>query len=588
MQTPEQEPKTHPSAFGISTRGAILLIVLTALVLRVWGLDFGLPQTFHPDEPIVVTRALYSVASGDWNPKAFHWPSLQFYILGLEYEVWYLYGRLSGDWSNADPEFISYSLHFPGGFYYLGRFTTALFGIGCVWLTFLLSRRFFRDPAAIAAAAVMAMHPIVTRHSRFITPDIPSEFFFLAAVLLLDRLFVSLENSRRPAPGDTGSNFYKFAFASAVMVGLGAGTKYHVGVLALPLMAVVLITPSGLKFMSRIGIAVALGVTCLVVFFITTPFALLDFPKFRDDLQIIGWHLQDKHIGMEAYGGMWMSSLRTLIKDCGWSWIIVGALSSIWFLFKKPRRTWPLIFAFALPLIGLSQLNVYADRYLIPVIPLFALGIGLLVDYLLSVTEKQTKWKGIYRVLILIGFLLVSFKGISVLATDAHRLTLPDTREYALVWVEEYIPHDSRILVEQGGPDLNDSSLAPLVPEPSYWITDLTPLFFRGGGNKDPLDELVEARPEWVITSSEVRYRYMRPSAEEEYPDLVAVFRIYYRLIEMHLAEEERWTPGPGLMGPELVIYRVPEGLWDRVQLDETTIESVLENTNGTHENHEL
>ena len=102
-------------------------------------------------------------------------------------------------------------------------------------------------------------------------------------------------------------------------------------------------------------------------------------------------------------------------------------------------------------------------------------------------------------------------------------------------------------------------------------------MFSRGGEEKDPLDRLIEARPEWVITSSRVRDRYMRPGAEKEFPGLVAAFKIYYSLIDGYLEEVARFSPGGGIEGPEIVVYRVPEGLWDRVMVGSTSVGEALE-----------
>jgi hypothetical protein len=180
-------------------------------------------------------------------------------------------------------------------------------------------------------------------------------------------------------------------------------------------------------------------------------------------------------------------------------------------------------------------------------------------------------------VAILVATILIGAGGLIVAGEEAHRLTLPDTREAALSWVIENIPAGSGVVEEQGGPDLYSTELAPLAPEPTYRLVEITPMFSRGGEEKDPLDRLVAARPEWVITSSRVRDRYMRPGAEREFPELVAAFKIYYSLIDGYLREVARFTPGRGTEGPQIAVYRVPEGFWDRVMVGNTTVGEALE-----------
>ena len=56
------------------------LILLIALALRVAGTSFGLPGTFHPDEPHHINTAVY-FGSGDLNPHVFKYPTLWMYFL---------------------------------------------------------------------------------------------------------------------------------------------------------------------------------------------------------------------------------------------------------------------------------------------------------------------------------------------------------------------------------------------------------------------------------------------------------------------------------------------------------------------------
>jgi 4-amino-4-deoxy-L-arabinose transferase-like glycosyltransferase len=637
MNHPEETPSSRRSPFGLSPKGILLLILLGSAVLRVWGLDFGLPQRFHPDEPIVVSRAQYGVATNDWNPRLFHWPSLQIYILGLEYEVWYGVQAVMGSLQSEEYEeipssdrFIAYALRAPGGFYYLGRLTTMLFGVGVVWLVFRLARRFLSVQGALAASAIVALDPIMIRHSRYITPDIPAEFFFLAALFFIDRLYVSLRNTRGGSDEETSertSNPLPMLIWAGVMIGLGTGTKYPVGVLAAPLALTVLIAPSAIGFGKRILYAAAGCVMVGLAFLIATPYAALDFPKFWYDIRTVSAHVQAGHIGMEATGGIWIASLRRIVVDSGWAWFAAGAIGIATLVIGRFRRVWPVMLSMVFILVGLAPLDVFSDRYLIPLIPFWAIGIGTLFSYIrpdmspknaffvvplllvttligwleslegilegvaewlvsilmsalfviLTVAGSRRRRHDLMTAALLIAFLALIGSGLMRSVTEARDLTLPDTREFALGWVEMNIPPHSVIIEEQGGPDLNSADLIPLVPEPWYYIREIAPLFSRGTEFRDPLDILLSTRPGWVITSSQVRHRYMREGAEEEFPGVVAAFWEYYRLIDNYLVEEARFTPGNGVVGNEIVIYSVPEGFWNRVIVGEATVGEVLE-----------
>ncbi|MGB3058399.1 MAG: hypothetical protein WBE17_01555, partial [Anaerolineae bacterium] len=50
---------------------ALAAILLIAVALRLWGINFGLPYLYHPDEPGYVAIAQNMVKTGDLNPHFF-------------------------------------------------------------------------------------------------------------------------------------------------------------------------------------------------------------------------------------------------------------------------------------------------------------------------------------------------------------------------------------------------------------------------------------------------------------------------------------------------------------------------------------
>jgi hypothetical protein len=59
-------------------RWALVGLIVLGLVLRVWGITFGLPYLYHPDEPLGVSVAINMVKTGDLNPHFFGYGSLFF------------------------------------------------------------------------------------------------------------------------------------------------------------------------------------------------------------------------------------------------------------------------------------------------------------------------------------------------------------------------------------------------------------------------------------------------------------------------------------------------------------------------------
>ena len=114
----------------------LLLIVLLALLLRLWRLDFGqeLPYLAHTDEPTQYNPAIRIIKTGDLNPHFFNYPSLTIYIDTVVLYLGFLVGRLLGAFESvADLQPIRTVQMAVGvvgnpGLLLLGRATTALIG----------------------------------------------------------------------------------------------------------------------------------------------------------------------------------------------------------------------------------------------------------------------------------------------------------------------------------------------------------------------------------------------------------------------------------------------------------------------------
>ncbi len=79
----------------------MLLIVGVGLALRLWGIGFGLPYFYNPDEGVPVTAALRMLHTGDLNPGFFHWSSLLLYLNAAAFWLYYVFGALAGRFSSV-------------------------------------------------------------------------------------------------------------------------------------------------------------------------------------------------------------------------------------------------------------------------------------------------------------------------------------------------------------------------------------------------------------------------------------------------------------------------------------------------------
>ena len=75
---------------------SIFVILLLAALLRIWGLDFGLPNDrCRPDEYMISVVAL-GMGNGDLNPHFFNYPTLFIYLCFICYGLYFVLGYAAG------------------------------------------------------------------------------------------------------------------------------------------------------------------------------------------------------------------------------------------------------------------------------------------------------------------------------------------------------------------------------------------------------------------------------------------------------------------------------------------------------------
>ncbi len=154
------------------------------------------------------------------------------------------------------------------------RALTGLIDVGTVWLIYLLGRRLYGVGVGLLAAAFLAVDVMHIQLAHFFTVDPYMAFFVVAAVYFM---------VRTGEQGGRGDNLLTRSLANlllaSVFVGLAVGSKFAAVLLFLPLAVTVWIvvneqrrhTPSFVKLFAAVVFAAFLA------FFVTNPFAVLDF-----------------------------------------------------------------------------------------------------------------------------------------------------------------------------------------------------------------------------------------------------------------------------------------------------------------------
>ena len=118
--------------------------------LRLYGLRYGLPAVYNPDEVAIMSRAL-AFAKWDFNPHNFLYPSFYFYALF----AWEGLTALLAVATRSVESFGAFQREFfldPTRVFVAGRLLTALLGAGTVVATGVLGSRVSGRFAGVLAA----------------------------------------------------------------------------------------------------------------------------------------------------------------------------------------------------------------------------------------------------------------------------------------------------------------------------------------------------------------------------------------------------------------------------------------------------
>ena len=117
---------------------ALYLILVLGFVVRFYGVQFGLPEIYHADEPMVVNHAV-AYGSWDFNPHYFKLPPLLSYSLFFLYGIYFVLGYIVNVF-NSISEFEMLFLTDPSSFYLIGRTVFGvIFGTATIYLVYLLA-----------------------------------------------------------------------------------------------------------------------------------------------------------------------------------------------------------------------------------------------------------------------------------------------------------------------------------------------------------------------------------------------------------------------------------------------------------------
>ena len=429
----------------------LFFILSLALLIRLPGLPYPFP--FSGDAYRYLQIAV-KFGSGDINPHFFTHPALSFYITYVAEASLFIFSYLVGFVDSAsDFAGLFFSNLFP--FLVAGRIPSLLFGIGTIYLVYLIGKKIWSRDAALCASIMLTLTPLHIIESQTIRIRSIATFF---GILCLFFVFNILEKGRK--------RDYILAGSS---LGFALATEYTMIFFTFPILTVIILRLLGQKdnkedicLSPKKGLLL-ICIAALVVFVLSTPFTLFDYPSnvntFFSNLKYgvetthyIASTSTDNSYLVTKLKKIMMNFYYTInilfrndISSMGKVFASVSIAGVMFAIYKRDKKD--IILLSLLPGYFLIQpLVVYQMPRMVlmayPVLILFA------SRFLVASLEWGCKRNKVQKLVFYLLIFVLVLPNLVWSAKHINQLLQKDTRIMAKNWIEENIPSGSHILIE--------------------------------------------------------------------------------------------------------------------------------------------
>ena len=509
----------RPQPSARTTAWLLGLIVLLALGLRLYGIDWDDGGLFHPDERAILMQTeridfpssgsefgdLFSAEDSPLNPGWFNYGSLPIYMLRTVQAV----ASPVTDWDLFD-------LRIPG------RVISTLADTVTILLVFAFGARWYGRRVGLLSAALTALAVIHIQLSHFFAVDTILTMFILAT------LFVSARVAHTGSRRDT--------LIAGVLFALAVTTKASAAPLVLTIAASHLIyafsipggrfafTPGVWADRTRIRTFIIGGLisggAAFVTLFIAQPYMFIDFAQYWADMDREGQMVRrivdlpytrqyedtSRYLYQALQLGTW--GLGPVLGLAVWGGLGAGLIAA----WRYRRKVDLIVLAWVIPYLAIiGWFDVKFLRYMLPVTPLLLIY-GSRLSWWLVHTLRRNKQMRRVAAPIVVGGLLV-FTAHYTLAFESI-YSQPHPAQEASDWVSLNVPMGSTVLKEhwdEGLPGLHEYDVREI---PLYDHDTLSKL-------KEVAESLANA--DYLIIFSNRLYGTV-PRLEDRYP----ISSVYY------------------------------------------------------------
>ena len=394
----------------------ILILIGTAIGIRLYGIDHGFPSLVTGDERPVCKNVVGFLVNQSLEPEHFSYPEFYSYLFG---GVLYLYYLLGGIWQLGH---VGTSAGFtwffsPGEIAVVGRILSALMGGLAVGIVWLIGKRAYGYGAAAGGALFAATSVSLVSQARFALPDITMVFFCQIALLFL--------------LGVCQKGYWRYYVIAGLIIGIATSTKYNAGMLCFGMLSAHVVQCKGMTFRKVLlnWRLILSGAAILLGFVVGSPYWIVSH-SYEKYIHFLRYEHGNMHFSLvgEDTGGLLVFLYK--IVSIEWAWGILG-LAGCGFALYKRESVDLVILSIILPtLIYIGSWPKFSLHYIAFIIPMMGLlGARFLTIYV----DKYTKITVPVLVALVIPNGLDSIKSGSVLRQK-------DVRIDAAEWIEKNIP----------------------------------------------------------------------------------------------------------------------------------------------------
>ena len=423
-----------------------LIIFLSGTFLFFWNLNWDENNLYHPDERNIANAVAKIKFFEDLNPKFFAYNSFPIYLTKL---IGYFLSANSTTTSFAS---LLHTFFQTGSLSFLEedsswmrdwskinlitRFLSALSFSLSILIIFLIGKKLMGKWGGLLSAFFFSFSPTFIQQAHFGT----TEGFLVLFLLLISFFSLKILETRKKTLWIILGIFSGLTIASKISA---------ISFLIIPGLSWLILVLQEKKFLEYFLLGFFFLAITIFTFFVFSPYAIFDFPSFRDSLKYEYGVVSGKIKVPYNWQFYWTLPYFFFFKNLHWQTnLILPTLGFIgifiWLfliIFKKEKiDSLPLLSFAIFYFLYVGRWYTKFIRYMVPFIPLLILGAVWILIKLLN--NFKTKVFGIW--LSVITFTLALFWSIAFFSI----YTRPHTRIVASKWIYENIPFGSRLLHE--------------------------------------------------------------------------------------------------------------------------------------------